>query len=491
MIEKLVGREDELQALEELYNSVRPEFLAIYGRRRVGKTMLIRWFFRNKNASFLNTVGLLQGTLKDQIANFTQQIEETFYKGVHLKSGKNWNETFKLLTDTIKNIEPNKKIILFFDEFPWMETKNSRLLQNLDYYWNRYWSTDSRIKLIICGSSASWIIKKIINNKGGLHNRVTRKIQLQPYNLRDTKRFLNHIGVTLNNRQIIQIYMVTGGIPYYLSYLKAGLSAVQNIANLAFSRKSFLLTEFDNLFSALFGDASTYIEIVRVIANHKYGIDQERLFELIKDISKGGRAGEKLKALEDAGFIIKLKPHLNTKKGIYYKAIDEYTLFYFDWIEPVKDTLLARGLKKNYWESIQNTPQWNNWAGYAFESVCYKHISQISDALNLSPTAIPNSWQYNPTKKSNISGAQIDLLFDRDDDAITICEIKYTDHPFAIDKSYADKLKKKLQVYQQITKTKKQLFLAMISANGIKKTMYSEEMINAVVTLDNLFEKEN
>lgn len=490
MAEKIIGRDEEQAVLKELFNSKKAEFLAIYGRRRIGKTMLIRVFFEDKGTIFLNTTGALRGSMREQIDNFTQQIGEAFYQGAQLKSGKDWSETFKILNDSIKAAPSNKKIILFLDEFPWMATRNSKLLQNLDYYWNQHWSRDSRIKLIICGSSASWIIKNIINNKGGLHNRITRTIHLEPYNLRDTKRFLNHVGVKLNHQQIAQLYMVTGGVPYYLSYVERGLSATQNIGNLAFRRKSFLLGEFDNLFAALFEDADVCINIVRTIAKNRYGIDQEDLFNRIKHFSKGGRSIDKLKALEDASFIIKFTPHLHNRKGIYYKVIDEYTLFYFNWIEPLKETLLLRGMKKNYWESVQNAPEWYNWAGYSFEAICYKHILQISEALNMSPTAIPNTWKYAPINDSREQGAQIDLLFDRKDNAITLCEIKYTEKPFEINRQYAAQLNKKIDVFKKVTRTSKQIFLAIISANGLKNTMYAEEMVDGIVTLDDLFKKD-
>jgi AAA+ ATPase superfamily predicted ATPase len=490
MLEKIIGREEERAMLEKLLNSKQAEFLAIYGRRRVGKTMLIRGFFKEKKGIiFLNTTGTLQGSMRDQIDNFTQQVGAAFYQGAQLKNGKNWNETFKTLNDAIKSVSSIKKIVLFFDEFPWMATKNSKLLQNLDYYWNQHWSNDNRIKLIICGSSASWIIKKIINNKGGLHNRITRTIHLEPYNLRDTKRFLNYRGVKLNNQQVAQLYMAIGGIPYYLSYVEKGLSAAQNLENLAFRRKSFLLEEFNNLFSALFEDADIYINIVRTIARNRYGIEQEELFSSIRDLSKGGRGTDKLKALEDASFIMRFKPHLHSRKGIYYKVIDEYTLFYFHWIDPLKESLLTRGMKKNYWDSIQSTPEWYSWSGYAFEAICYKHVFQISEALNMSPTALTSTWKYTPTKNTKENGAQIDLLFDRKDNAITLCEIKYTMQPFEITKKYANQLSIKMDVFKNVTRTKKQIFFVMISANGLKKNMYSE-MIDGVVTLADLFKDE-
>jgi uncharacterized protein len=293
--------------------------------------------------------------------------------------------------------------------------------------------------------------------------------------------------VRLNNKHISQIYMVTGGIPFYLSHITPGLSATQAIERLAFSKNSLLLEEFDKLYASLFDDASVYVEIIRIIANNRYGIHQEELFQKMKTVSKGGTIVEKLKELEDAGFIIRFLPYHHKRRGIYYKVIDEYTLFYFYWIEPIKETLLKKGLRKGYWDKMMSSNSWSAWAGYSFEAICYKHLKQISKALNLSPTAIPNTWRHTPKKGSVEQGTQVDLLFDRDDDAVTICEIKYTNSPFAIDKEYAEKLNKKLEVFKEMTKIQKQLFLGIISANGLKRTMYSEEMVDEVVTLDDLF----
>jgi len=425
--------------------------------------------------------------MKKQIKHFTQQISDIFYKGARLVAGKNWDETFEMLTHAFDTVDKKDKIVLFLDEFPWMATQNSKLLQGLDYYWNQYWSNDNRIKLVICGSSASWIIDNIVNNKGGLHNRITKNMYLEPLNLPDTKAFLKAKNVSLNNKQIVDLYMSMGGIPYYLSQIEKGMSSTQIVESLAFKRKGFLLLEFDNLFSSLFKNSGIYEEIIKIIASCRYGIGQRELLEKVgkKMLGKGGL--EKLKALKEAGFIIDFKPHLHKEKGIYYKLIDNYSLFYLYWILPVRDTLLVKSLVKGYWDKVRKKPSWHSWSGLAFEAICYDHIPQINKALNLSPTAIPSTWRYAPRKGSDEQGAQIDLLFDRDDDAITICEIKYTDKIFTIDKEYAQKLQKKLKIFKKVTRTNKQLFIALISANGVKKNKYSDELVSGVVTLDDLF----
>ena len=488
----IIGREVELNTLEAFLTSEEAEFLAIYGRRRVGKTFLIRAFCEARDdIIFFDAAGANGSPMKEQIERFTKQLGKIFYshRRARLALGKNWDETFELLTEAIEDIKEDKKIVLFLDEFPWMATKNSRLLQNLDYYWNQYWSKDNRVKLIICGSSASWIIDNIVNNKGGLHNRLTRNIHLEPFNLGETRDFLRSLSVKLNDKQILQLFMVMGGVPFYLKKIEKNLSATQIIENIAFKQKSFLLEEFDNLYSSLFDNADLFIDIVRKIASSRYGVGQEALLKALGDKLRGKGGLQKLKALQDANFIMSFKPHFHKKRGIYYRVIDEYSLFYLHWIEPVKDSLLKNSLLQGYWDKLKSRPAWHNWAGLAFESACYEHLPQITKALKLSVTAIPTAWRYVPRKNSEEQGAQIDLLFDRDDDAITICEIKYTEKPFVITKEYAKKLEQKLDVFKRVTRTDKQLFIALISANGVKQNQYSDALLSGTVTLDELFKE--
>lgn len=484
---EIVARAAELRILKSMYQSKDSEFLAIYGRRRVGKTVLIHTFCNAQKGVYFSVSGAQNSPSREQLSNFMERLGEVFYNGAKLQAADNWREAFRALTHAINTVPANQKVILFFDEFPWLATKNSRLLQNLDYFWNQYWSKEPRIKLIICGSSASWIINKIIRNKAGLHNRVTHEIHLQPFNLHETKIYLQHNGIKLNDQQITEIYMAIGGIPYYLRRVKKGMSATQIIDSLAFGRSSFLMDEFDKLYDSLFDGGEVYIDLMRAISKKRYGISQAELMKQDIAISQGGEAKKKLRSLEDAGFILSFKPYSHSKRGIYYRVIDEYTLFYFRWIEPIRESLQAKSLKSGYWAELSKTPAWQAWAGLAFEAVCYKHLPQISNGLNLPATALADSWQFTPKPGSSEEGAQIDLLFDRNDDVITVCEIKYNNKPYAIDKEYAKSLQRKLRVFEQKTKTKKTLMLAMITANGLKETIYSEELISNVVCLDDLF----
>ncbi len=489
-MKQVIGREYEKGLLEDAFNSDKPEFVTLVGRRRVGKTYLIRNLFKNRpNTIFCNITGSLGGKAEKQISDFFKSVASSFLRpGMRLDSPTNWDDAFDILANEIK-LSASKKIVLFFDEFPWMETKQSGMLVAFAYFWNHHASDDSRVKLILCGSSAGWIVKKIINDRGALYNRVTERIYLEPFTLYETKKYLTYKGVKFNNKQIVHLYMVLGGIPFYLEHVKKGISAIQNIAQLAFGKSRFLLNEFENLYATLFDGGEKHIKLVRFIAQHRYGIGHEKLAKKAGLSSSGGTFTNRLKDLEKAGFIERFMPFGAKRKGIYYRMSDEYSLFYFRWIEPAKDRLLKRSMTKGYWEKKQHSQEWRSWAGYAFESICYKHIYQIVNALGIPADAAAYSWRYVPSKGSKEKGAQIDMLFDRDDDMITVCEIKFTQTPFAIDKEYAKKLATKINVFAQHTKTRKQFLISMISASGLKKTMYSEELVASVCTLNDLFKK--
>lgn len=484
----IIGREEEKSILESAFYAEKAEFITVYGRRRVGKTYLIRNTFGDKkDTTFFYVSGRKDGTIEEQIANFTKEMARAFgFPKSSLGIKKSWDETFELLTE-LTQASSAKKIVLFMDEFPWMVTKKSKLLQAVDLYWNRFWSMDERIKFIICGSASSWILEHIVNSTGGLHNRSTKVIHLKPFDLYKTSQYLEFKKINLDKKDIVHLYMVLGGIPFYLDQVQPGLSAMQNIEWLAFKGESFLLKEFTNLYDTLFNHNSTHLKLVRAIAQHCYGIDKQELIDKVTGISSGGTLYTYLNELEQSGFIKKFKPFGRTTRGTFYKVIDEYSLFYFQWIEPNKE-FIERGEEKGYWMKIQNSPAWHRWAGCAFEAVCNKHVPLIREALHLS-MARASQWRYSPRKNSKEKGAQIDLLFDRDDRAITICEIKYTKNPFTITKSYAQTIQNKLEVFKKQTKTKKSLYFAMISASGLQKNRYSNELVSALVTLDDLFKE--
>ena len=485
MAKKIIGRKEELKLLKEISASKDPEFLVVYGRRRVGKTFLMREFFSNKGV-YLEIVGTKDGSMASQLEKFSLAVSEVFAEGRELETPKTWNKAFALLTKEFKRIPPSKKIIVFLDELPWLATKRSRLVQALDYYWNAHWSKQNNLILVVCGSAASWMLNNLVHAKGGLYNRLTRRMLLEPFNLKETKEFLASRSIRLKNKQVLDLYMAVGGVPFYLKEFKKGMSPAQMIDEVCFKKTGLLYSEFQNLFKALFDRAETNLSIVKAIAKKGNSISRSELAKVLSKAS-GGRLNERLKELEASSFIQCFIPYGKSKRDRYYRIIDEYTLFYLKWIEPLVVTGVYVG-GESYWKKIYQTSARHAWAGFAFESVCFKHLPQIVNGLELETISFrAGSWRYLPPKKSNEQGTQIDLLFDRDDQAITLCEIKYSDSLFTIDKDYGKTLLKKMDIFEEKCNAEKELFLALLTTKGVKKNLWHEELVDLEVTLDDLF----
>lgn len=482
----IIGRIQEQKQLKRIFDSTTAEFVAIYGRRRIGKTHLIREFFKQQKCIFFRCSGIHKGRLALQLDKFKHEIETTFYhrrKGSRLSSFKNWHDAFQALDDAISLTAGTQKVIIFMDELPWMATPKSGLLEALDYYWNRYWSENNKIKLIICGSAASWIIENILNNKGGLHNRITHRLRIEAFNLAETKAYLDYRKCRLNHLQITELYLCIGGIPFYLNYIEKGLSAIQNINMLCFNKKGALYHEFGLLFASLFKHHEFHERIISLIAKKREGMARE---DIEKNISlKGGRLTKRLRELEEAGFIESFIPR-KKERGKYYKIIDEFTLFYLTWVEKKSEHHIKNEVDNKLWESLSQTPAWKAWSGYAFEAVCFKHLYQIKKALQIPISSAAYFWKTLATDNKQ-GGAQIDLVFDRPDNSINLCEIKYNQTPFVIDKKYAQHLHYREMCYLKETKTSKQIFHSFITKAGLKTTLYSESIVTSIVTLDDFF----
>ncbi len=483
-MKKIIGRKNEQEILKKIWKSNGAELVAVYGRRRVGKTFLIREFFESQGRYF-ELAGKKEAPPTEQLKNFAESFSKTFYSGIALLPPKNWRDALALLTREVEKT-PTKKHLLFFDELPWLATQKSGFIQALDYFWNSCWSRMPNIKVILCGSAASWMLEHLINARGGLHNRLTRTILLNPFNLHEAQEYLLSRKVRLNEKHLLDLYMSIGGIPYYLNYVEGGKSAEQNIQEMCFNANGALFTEFKRLFESLFENAELNLRIIREIACKREGVSREDLLKKL-NISSGGTFNKRLNELQAAGFIRGFIPYQHKKKEQYFRVIDEYSSFYLTWIDPIAE----KGFPQpNYWKLCTRTPRWHSWTGYAFESVCLKHLPQILHALRLNSIACEiGNWRFAPLKGSKEAGAQIDLLFDRQDNAVTLCEIKYSANKYLIDKPYAKDLERKLDVFQSKTKTQKQLFLALITVNGMKKNLWSEELITNQVDLKDLFKK--
>ena len=480
----IIGRKEELEKLQEVYESTDPQFLAVYGRRRIGKTYLISEFFKTKGLYFEIT-GMKQGGIKEQLFQFTYEFSRKFNQGERIPPPKTWAQAFTLLNEAIEKADNEKKIILFFDEVPWLASPRSQFLNALEHFWNRYLSRNKNVILIICGSSASWIIKNIINNKGGLHGRITKKLRLLPFTLTETECYLKSRYIDLDRKQIIDLYMAIGGVPKYLSYVTKGRSATQIINEICFSLNGGLHNEFDNLYKSLFDKYEHHIAIVKVLAKTLDGLTKTELLNTV-NLASGGTSTQIISDLIDAGFIIYI-PSFNSKKvGGVYRLIDEYSLFYLTWIAEISNVSLGN-IDADFWIKKQGTHKWNTWSGCAFESLCLKHIQKIKKALGISGiSTVESGWRYLP-KKGNDQGAQIDLVIDRADKCINLCEMKFSDVEFVIDKSYAEKLQTKKRVFKEQTSSNKTLFTTLVTTYGVKKNTYHLSVVDNQLTMNDLF----
>lgn len=475
----LIGRKAEQEKLLTFYHSDTAEFAAVWGRRRIGKTYLIRETLRNLDGYYLQIMGEKKAPLASQLANFAQAFSEAFYpKGVKIETPKTWKQAFEIITSTIKAICGEKKVVLFFDELPWLAGEKSGILSALDYYWNNTWSNMPTIKLIACGSAASWMMENIVSNKGGLHNRIQLKMRLEPFSLAQTYEFLSAREHNYTPEQVLQIYLIMGGVPFYLQLLQKKYSIAQNVNELCFSSTGILFNEFNELYSSLFSSPASYEEIVQVLAKNPQGLKRTSLIKKLKHSSDGGSVNRRLKALIESGFI-KEQTFFSAKKcEKHYVLIDEYTLFYCHWIQPEVPSIQMLNALEQHWQHIIKVPKFLAWRGLAFERCCYKHLSYILKAFHIQSVGALGPWQDD--------GAQIDLYIDRNDDAITLCEIKYTNDPLMIDKQYAQELKNKTLVFREKMKTRKQIIFAILSVNGMIENLYSKELVAWNITLAQL-----
>lgn len=483
MSKNIVGRKEERALIKKRLASKEAEFIALYGRRRVGKTFLIRHAVEEASIPSIEVTGLKEGTLRDQLSIFNKAFEKTFQLPTARPAG--WMQAFNLLTIAIDKLPKNKPFAIFLDELPWLATPKSGLLRALDHFWNTEWVNRPHIKLFVCGSATSWILDNIVNSIGGLHNRLTASIRLKPFTISETAEYLANRSIQLNDMQILDLYLVMGGIPYYLKAIEKGLSAVQNINQLCFTSNGILYEEFGRLYSSLFKNSETYVKIMRAIAKRPKGIDQASLETSLKLPASGGSLTRKLEELEAAGFVISFIPYGHAKKGIYYRTIDEYTLFYLNWIEPVANRIKLSSAETGYWESKYQTAQWKSWVGNAFEAFCYKHIDQIARALKIRTGFTVGTWRYISKSKED-KGTQIDLLLDRDDGLISIVEIKYSHEPFRITKTYSTELWDKVDIFRDQLSIKKDTYLVMLTTSGVLPNVYSEQLVKNEVTLKDL-----
>ncbi len=473
MKEVLIGRKSEQMQLQRCLDSGRSEFVVIYGRRRVGKTFLVRQFFKN-NFTF-SYVGAHNFSQREQLANFARAIKE-YGKMLVTPTFGSWIDAFESLKELIKALPAEERKVIFLDEMPWIDNTRLSFVKALENFWNGWGASRNDIVLIACGSSTSWMVDKLIMNKGGLHNRITASINLRPFTLNETEQYLAHQGFTWDRYTIVECYMILGGVPFYLSKLDHHEhSLANNIDNLFFGPNAILRNEFDELYQALFAHADKYITIVRTLANHREGLTVKQIAN-ITGIT-GGWLTRILENLLRSEFIITFNQYGNKNRNKIIRLCDFFTLF---WLKHVEHD---SGKDINFWSHSLHSPSLAVWRGFTFELVVFLHLQQVKSALGIDRILnSSSSWRSSRSSEKT----QIDLIIERADRIINLCEIKFCETPYIITKEYAMKLRTRMAVFQNETQSRKSLVNTMITTYGLVPGKHSA-VAQSEVIMDDLF----
>ena len=476
---KMIGRKSEQSLISNYLASDKAELIAVYGRRRVGKTYLVKSTFDDQfDFSF---TGMYNVTRAVHLSQFQKSLEK--YSGQQVRRLKDWFEAFDALADYLETLQKDK-VIVFLDEIPWMDTPKSNFLAAFSRFWNDWASTRQNIKLFVCGSATTWMLSKFIGDKGGIYGRVCRSIWLAPFTLGETEQFLKEIkGIEMSRHQLLHVYMIMGGIPYYLDMLVKGVPLTACIDDLFFKQGAPLRNEFDFLFRSLFKDSKIYRNIVELLATKLKGMTRQEILEALK-LGEGGDLTDVLDNLLKCDFIRKYTAIGKTERDAMYQLTDLFSLFH------IKFVANNNGQDEHLWSKLAGKGQMTSWSGYAFEQVCLHHLTQIKTALSIGGVICNvHSWSCKPFTDKNGTkwkGAQIDLLIDRADEVINICEIKYVSDKYEIDADYEERLRNRASLFRNVTKTKKALYHTFITTYGVSQNIHSG-IVQSEVVMDQLF----
>lgn len=478
---QLIGREYESQILRNYLQSPKAELVAVYGRRRVGKTFLVKHILGD-DVDFYFT-GMYDTPRALQLLQFQKELAR--FSGKSAGKLKDWFSAFDALRDYLKSLK-KERIIIFLDELPWMDTPRSNFLSAFSYFWNMWASDQSRLKLIVCGSATTWMLDKLVGDKGGLYGRVCRSIYLAPFTLHETELFLRELkGMELNRFQVLETYMILGGIPYYLDMLEKGIPMSRNIDRLLFHYQAPLRVEYDFLFRSLFKESNIYRRVVETLSGKLKGMTRADIIASAK-LPEGGNMTEVLDNLCKCDFLRKYSAIGKTERDTMYQLADLFSLFHLRFVAD------NHGQDENLWTNMLLSPQKASWSGYAFEQVCLHHLPEIKQSLGITGVlSNAHSWQCKPFVDSDGTawkGGQIDLLIDRNDGVVNLCEMKFCHDKYALTKEYEEHLRYRASLFRQATGSKKALTHTFVTTYGLRQNSHSG-IVQSEVTMDDLFQQ--
>lgn len=474
---RIIARSNEIGMLEKKYRSGKSEFVIVYGRRRIGKTFLVNNVFADRFT--FTFVGARKQKQGKQLQRFASQLK-AYTDSAYAPTLNNWDEAFQELRTLIERRPKEERKVIFLDEMPWIDSPRSSFVEALEYFWNAWAAQRNDILFIACGSATSWMVNKLVKNKGGLHNRITEQIYLRPFRLGECEDYLHEIGCTWDRYTILQCYMAMGGVPYYMSLLNSEQSLAQNVDRLFFAKNALMREEYDELYNASFNQAEKYIAVIKALAGSRKGLLRADIIDKTK--LDGGGLTKILENLERCDFIESYSRFNSSIRNTLYRISDPYTLFYFKFLhnKSTKD--------EHWWTNNMHSHSVESWQGFSFETVCMNHLEQIKHCLGISGIATTTSSWRKKGDDTN-AGTQIDLVIDRSDRVINLCEMKFSKEPYTITKDYEEKLRNRMAVFRAETKVRKSLVTTMVTTYGVLRGIHSG-IIQNEVRMDDLFKKE-
>lgn len=473
---RIVARTNEIDTLERKFNSGKPEFVIVYGRRRIGKTFLVNNVFADRFT--FSYVGARNQKPQKQLQRFAEQLK-TYSGSPFTPILTNWEEAFQALRALIESKPKESRKVIFFDEMPWIDTPRSSFVEALEYFWNAWAAQRNDILFIACGSATSWMVNKLVRNKGGLHNRITEQIYLRPFRLGECEEYLHENECHWDRYTILQCYMALGGVPYYMNLLNPQQSLAQNIDRLFFAKNAPMREEFDELFNALYSHADKYVDVINALSGSKKGLLRAEIAE--QTGQSGGRLTKVLENLERCDFIETYSHYKASVRNSVYRICDPYTLFYFKFVDGnnTKDA--------HWWTNNMHSHSVESWQGFSFETVCMTHLEQIKQRLGIAGISTKTgTWR--TTGNETEKGTQIDLVIERADRVINLCEMKFSEAPYVITKEYEQQLRERMAIFKEKTKTHKSLATTLVTTYGVLRGIHSGVVQNEVV-MDDLFGK--
>lgn len=470
---KIIGRDLEQKQLELLIKSSKAEFVAVYGRRRIGKTYLITEYFDDSISFYAS--GVLNAKTVRQKEAFCAALEKL---GVNAPLNDSWIKLFGYLQQGLcDRVEKGLLTVIFLDEIPCFDTQRSDFISALDHFWNTWAVHYSNIKLFVCGSATSWIIKNIVDSHGGLHDRITYELHLHPFTLAETEQYLNVNGIKWTRLMIAQAYMVFGGVPYYLSLLQSGESLVQALDRLYAKSMGMLRREYDRLFASLFNVPEPYMKIIALLSKNHQGLTRDDIARKLQ-LQSGGRLTKLLLDLKNCDFIRSYRMYRKSVKRNMelYVLTDMFTLFHLHFNAIVGD-------EEKFFSKNIRTSTLLSWEGLAFERLVMQHINQVKQCLGISGISV-NYYQWRSSNSS--PAAQIDLILDRADDIVNVCEMKFSHTPYLLKKAEYEKMQNRLFAFQNETQINKGLQIVFVTPYGIQPNEYAQEVTHEV-KLDDLY----